>query len=1010
MWWPSHYMRRALSRLDIDVPTFLRMMKAALPATIALAMYQSDLVAQEYSTIAYLMPVAAMFSRCSAPRGKFFHFLIQGLVLVCFGAASSLLMVYCCVKARLHTSDPLPAGISTEEILSAPYNTAASVVAAVWLFSQTYIVNTLRGEDPQLGIPVQMHCMLFFVAATEAPDYVTVSDGFAHVKSLLLAMLTGMALATVTHILIFPDTCRDAVLKTMGEYIHALQDTLGAQEAYFQSMERLDMFVRVQTRNLTEEKRLYRAKADAVKNAARRVLQIHASLTNELPYAKREIAYGKRGVSEFGMIFKQLRATMVPFVGLSTVVDVFDRIMEWNNWVKPVEEGGVDPKNDAVHARMVHDWNVIMASTHDHFAQIIDVMHDGLEHVAYQLNLAKRKRHGAKNDVEAGASHASPGEEGFAQYLEAKCESFYKARLVTLREWCEQKGIELPEDYFYHPRPDQPIQLPENVPGGLPHDRTERQLYILLYVEHMLYSSSLAILDFVRFADQRVASGKHSHKHLIVPGSKEFRRWIESLYRNQQNENTGEDVYRRKVILDLGEAYHRRKDPEHLPPENILQSMGEWLRVIPSFLRSSRSLYGLRVACAATSIGIIAYIDTSHAFFVRQRLVWAMVMQTISMGPTAGQTVLNFALRSSGTVIGMVSAIVVWYIPVGHIAGVIVFFFICTTGLWWIPLKRPVLQQAGVVGLLTIIVIIASEMEVVKFGEQAVKAGGQPYYPTHLLAVYRLAVVLGGVVVAFIWTIFPYPISDHSVLRQNLGASLYLLAKYYSLTHETLLARARGDEGDMTLKSSAGRRLEKARHRAYAKQSIAINGLRSYADSLKWEIQVGGRFPRDQYERIIECMQNIMNYINLAEYASKTFSSALSPQTPYNNPSKQSEWYTDFTKLITKTHMASHQITSILALLSASIMNAQPLPPYLQVPGPDAFSERLKEVDKDILNICHAAEPGYAAFSVLHLAGRCIAGDLERLIESVRELVGELDFSFHVISQLSEMEVKKRIA
>lgn len=129
-----------------------------------------------------------------------------------------------------------------------------------------------------------------------------------------------------------------------------------------------------------------------------------------------------------------------------------------------------------------------------------------------------------------------------------------------------------------------------------------------------------------------------------------------------------------------------------------------------------------------------------------------------------------------------------------------------------------------------------------------------------------------------------------------------------------------------------------------------------------------------------------MNYINLAEYASKTFSSSLSLHPPYNGLSKQSEWYNDFTKLITTTHVTSHQITSVLALLSASMMNAQPLPPYLQVPSPDAFSERLKEVDKDILNICHAAEPGYAAFSVLHLASRCIVGDLERLIQYVHQL------------------------
>lgn len=371
----------------------------------------------------------------------------------------------------------------------------------------------------------------------------------------------------------------------------------------------------------------------------------------------------------------------------------------------------------------------------------------------------------------------------------------------------------------------------------------------------MLYSSGVAVLDLVRFADQRVASGKFSKNRLVVPGSKQFRKWLETLYPNQERESTGEDIYRRNIVLDLGEAYHGRKDPEHLPPENIWQSAGEWLRMIPSFLRSPRSLYGFRVACATSSIGIIAYLECSHAFFVRQRLVWAMVMQTISMGPTAGQTVFNVFLRTSGTVIGMVGAIVVWYIPNGHLAGAIVLFFIYTAGIWWIPLQRPVLQQAGIVSMLTTIVIIASEMEVVKLGEQTVAAGGQPYYPTDLLAVYRLAVVVGGIIVAFVWTIFPYPISDHSELRRNLGATLYLLAKYFSLVHETLISRARGDEGDMTLKSSAGRRLEKARHKAYASQSTAIDGLRSYADSMKWEIQIGGRFPRSQYEAIMDCMQ-----------------------------------------------------------------------------------------------------------------------------------------------------------
>lgn len=135
----------------------------------------------------------------------------------------------------------------------------------------------------------------------------------------------------------------------------------------------------------------------------------------------------------------------------------------------------------------------------------------------------------------------------------------------------------------------------------------------------------------------------------------------------------------------------------------------------------------------------------------------------------------------------------------------------------------------------------------------------------------------------------------------------------------------------------------------------------------------------------------MVNYLNLVEFASKTFSlsSAAAVEPSNQHPSSTldittkrniaSEWFHDFTKMISTTESTSYQIASILALLSASILNAQPLPPYLQIPRPFSFTEKLKEVDKDILNICHAAEPGYAAFSVLQISSRCIVGDLKQL-------------------------------
>jgi hypothetical protein len=91
-------------------------------------------------------------------------------------------------------------------------------------------------------------------------------------------------------------------------------------------------------------------------------------------------------------------------------------------------------------------------------------------------------------------------------------------------------------------------------------------------------------------------------------------------------------------------------------------------------------------------------------------------------------------------------------------------------------------------------------------------------------------------------------------------------------------------------------------------------------------------------------------------------------------------------------------VTTLLSLLSSSITNGNPLPPYVRVPAPYQLSERLDNLDRDILSIRHIAEPGYASFSVIQIGTKSLLDDLQKLLDGVRELVGELDFSFHVIS------------
>lgn len=170
-------------------------------------------------------------------------------------------------------------------------------------------------------------------------------------------------------------------------------------------------------------------------------------------------------------------------------------------------------------------------------------------------------------------------------------------------------------------------------------------------------------------------------------------------------------------------------------------------------------------------------------------------------------------------------------------------------------LRYPRFTMIVILSMVTQVLIVGYELEVRKVGLQRATSNGQPYYPIYLLAPYRLACVAGGMLVAFIWTFFPYPITARSQLRKDLGASLYLLANFYSCVHTTIGIRFQGAEGDMDLKDSPGRQLEKARGKVFAKELILLARLREHSAFTAWEPTFGGKFPKQQYDEIIEQVQ-----------------------------------------------------------------------------------------------------------------------------------------------------------
>jgi len=457
--------------------------------------YQATDVASEYTTLGYLVGVVSVLGFSIMPRAKSIQMIIFDILAVCIAACFALLTMYSSVKAREHTSNH-----ATDS-----YNSSASAVSGVWLFFQIWLVNTARAKYPQFQFPVIIYAIFANVSSVYAPQMTSMSAAISFVEKLLRTFLTGLAISAGVSLLIMPMTTRQAVFKQMGGYIGSLRSALGAHAAYFETLEKDDMFGRADTYDDTQEKigdkgKVYSPEAEAIRGAIRQITDVHAKLHGDLSFAKREIALGKLGPDDIQRIFRHLRQIMIPVVGLSFVVDIFQRLSDYNRWNTPIDPNA-QPISQDIRDRVVHDWNDIMKAVHDPFSTMIQTIDEGLLHTAYVFRLSKPPKRTAEanpsntesnvggKDVEASAQSTAPGEPGFAEHFQTKLGDFRSAKRIALETWAEDKGINLPPDFFEHPSSVESLKGDFFDASASHQDRSRRQLYLFLYVRNISLSS-----------------------------------------------------------------------------------------------------------------------------------------------------------------------------------------------------------------------------------------------------------------------------------------------------------------------------------------------------------------------------------------------------------------------------------------------------------------------------------------------------------------------------------------
>ncbi|RDH38219.1 hypothetical protein BDQ94DRAFT_156886 [Aspergillus welwitschiae] len=985
-------------RLDLDTRSFLIMLKGALPPTIVIAIYQSSAISDITLTIGYLSALISVLSQALTPRAKFMRIMFFDLLSTCVSASLCCLAIFCAVRARQHNTSP-----DASEAVRNGFSSDACAVSAIWLIFMIWAANTVRAWRPQeLQDPMVAFSIFSSVTITRGGMFTTLSEGLSFVSRLLKGFMLGFAIATGVSLLILPITSRGHVFDDIRGYVAQIDNVLQSQIDFVKGTSEVwtgnqGLLKRTRTaRSMRDMQNSpisdLEAKQKRLTASITKLNGLHGKLQSDLLYSKDEIAWGKLSAGDLSRIGGLLRSILLPLSGMAMLPEVLDMIIR-NEGTRNSSLRSVDAEEDSLKQT---EMQKVAQTLQDRLVDSSRLVTVGLQYVLLALGLSKRKKiekqYSGKTDEEGTGELLTPLEPEFAQRFEQEMRNYFSRRRDLTRNLASLEAFTVSE------KPDNATSQ-EDLAAIATDPDVRQEFFLILFMGHLQDNLLTATLDLIRFADDRIQDGTMKRGRLILPRLSTIRRWL-SLETEHDTKSAPER--RQSSHVNPSSAFGQTEannfpDPEHLPPANWFEKGSLALRYLSHFISSEQSIFGFRVAAAAFSVGILAYLRKTQDFFVHQRCIWAMIVIVIGMNPTSGQTMFGFIARIAATAVSLVLSLIVWYIVDQKTPGVIVFLYLANVFEYYFYVKVPQYFGASVIAIVTLNVIVGYELQVRKLGIEVATSNGQPYYPIYLFGPYKLAAVAAGCAISFFWVIFPYPITAKSTLRKTLGRGLFVLAKFYSCMHTTIELWLTGElgttEDDVR---SASATLQRSRHKVFKEEMLLLNSLRMHSHFSSFEPPIGGKFPRATYDQIIGQIQRMLTSMALMAYTTQNMD-ALSAITDDTNNNNNNKWISRLASIaLQSSGFKSHKITSLLCHLSASVLNSQPLPPYLETGDTFPLARELQRIDEELLSIRHVEDPAFSAFVCLEVLRSVVSFTLDDLLENVKSLVGELSFDLHV--------------
>ncbi|KAL6697602.1 hypothetical protein J3F84DRAFT_369427 [Trichoderma pleuroticola] len=933
-------LKAVLFQQKLDWYTATMAIKASIPPAVLVCAIQSNSWINHFKTNAYLAPIISTCVLPALPRAMLIRHNVRLTFTIVLAYCWALLAGWCGVQARQDTTN------NVNELNA--YNSSAEAVVAIFLISFIWCACTLKSAFPDWGLQCTIagiYAVATLPGIARAPNMEQVIDA---TNNILESFLVGQAVGFVNALVLFPQSCRDVFKKDIGACLDGLADVARTQRKCMHN---------ILSRTITGTGEMDNSPSASQLEAALQHFVNEVSKTGQnSEYAAREISWGVFDHSQLEEISSLLVDLIPPASGLSSVADMLQ--LSTAAGCNPSSDAcGIDPRSETDNdSSYDDDWQHLEAAMHQHSQKMTEAIIEGIEHAKVRLELTKGRSLFSRSrvrvvDVEHRAVAVNPGEAGF---LESYRDVFEKGRVLGQ----ENEAIsnkKLLDCYIQHrPQVGNLSQYTSEM-----HSNTLRY-FLFLHSQTLLSSLGKELLHFLTFLDDCYSCPKR----LLIPQFLHPKYWVERFVylRGVQQDSVSQDA-EKQANVELGPAFYSPKNPDHLPPGSLVETIGDYIRKISSAFRSDHAAYGLRVVCAIMTIAIIAFLHDSQNFYFEHRFLWSLFAILLSMARTAGSSTFLLLGRVLGTLASMIASYIIWYVVDEKTPGILVFLWLWFIVLGYLFVKFPSLFSIWFVALIASIVMIANELQVRKLGEAAVLASGQAVYAPYIIFPYRLAFVTLGVITGYFWTIFPYPLSEHSELRENMAKTMYGLAGYYMCIQQTVLAHLHGNFGDIQDKTSPGFHLQAARRRIFHKYQALSTHTKTCFEFLDWEFGLGGRFPKQTYGEMISILERLGSYMTLISYVSRELKATKAA----------SSWWANDPTGTAQAHLTPEGVTTRMIILHSALSRAHPLPPELtdlEIPHMGEFLTR------DV-----PADEGFAAAALIHSVNWYLIRDVNRLTQ-----------------------------